>query len=106
MDTHILASASLDETIRNRIKAKAAFWSYLNELAVELMQADDEEIIPELTRTTIRLLFPYYTAAEILEEAKLLLITLKLSVPQHYTSLYQDSFAAVVDGKIKAGSRK
>ena len=68
----------------------------------ELLEAYSEELLPELTRTTIRLLYPYFNPSETLEDAKLLLTSLKLPLSMHYALLFTTEYEHIVQGKQKA----
>lgn len=90
------------EPIRRRIKAKVDFWTFMDESAGELIVTflEPEELAKEIVNTAIWMLHPHYEGPEIMEEAKLILKSLNIQVPEHYDGIFYMAFRGIVSKKM------
>ena len=86
------------ENIPARVKAKAELWAFLVEISPEInsWKGTGKELVIELSKTTIRILFPYFSSIEITEEIKNLLDTLKIDAPDDLYWYIEDEFSGIV----------
>ena len=74
------------EIIQRRISAKADLWTFLNEISgsITTWSGTKDDLVQEISHTTIRILHPHFTSPELQEEIKNIMATLKLERPDNF----------------------
>lgn len=91
------------ESICKRIKAKASFWAFMEELwpEIENWHSTPEELTIEITKTAIKLLHPHFEGTEMADEVANVLNTFKTKKPQQFMSIVTDETIQGITARLK-----
>lgn len=88
---------------KDRIQAKVDLWHFLQDSLEDFHAYKGTELATEIIGAVIYTLHPHYSGPELIDEARLVLQSLNLPIPESYTSLFANTFQRIVSGKIKSG---
>jgi len=91
-----------DELLKLRISAKAELWNFLQEISDEIINwhKSKEELISEISRTSVKILHPHFPASELQNEVINVLDTFKIQQPTSFLTIHTDEVTKAILAKM------
>lgn len=94
---------SMDQLLRNRIRAKHALWEFYVEILDEIMNwhSTPEELTREISKVACRILHPHFNPKELADEVANVLNAFKTPQPEHFYHIVTTEITTAILRKMK-----